>query len=107
MPTSSQTPRRRPQIDHFSVAAACRTHAGEWQTVGEYNSSQSAQGMVGTIRKAYTRKGKQSSAYVPAGAFEARYELTEFGARVEARFIGSSDDAAWAEALTSLTGGAR
>jgi hypothetical protein len=107
VPQSSQTPRRRTNINHFKVAAACRARAGEWQPVGEYNSTQSALGMLRDIRTASARASSQRSAYAPAGAFEGRYSLTEFGVRVEARFIGSSDDAAWGEALAGLTGGAR
>ncbi len=93
-------------VDHFAVAAICRANPGEWQDVGEYNSTSSAVGVAGTIRAAYVKAEDRRSAYAPAGAFEARRELTEFGARVEARFVGVADDAAWADAVASLTGGA-
>lgn len=97
---------RRSNIDHFAVAAVCRANPGEWQPVGEYGSSQSAEGVARYIRTAKTRTAANRSAYEPAGAFEARQELTELGARVETRYISLSADAAWVDALASLTGGA-
>lgn len=99
--------RRRPNIDHKAVANACRNNPGVWQPVAEYNSGQSADGAVGYIRDATTKKTHHISPYAPAGAYEARRTLTEYGARVEARYVGSSDDAAWAGALSGLTGSAR
>ncbi|WP_020135125.1 hypothetical protein [Streptomyces sp. 351MFTsu5.1] len=93
---------RRNHINHFTVAAACRANPGVWQPVGEYNSSQSAEGAVDYISSAYVKTSTQRSAYTPAGSFEARYELTEFGARVEARFVGTGNDLAWADALAGL-----
>jgi hypothetical protein len=98
--------RRRPYIDHFAVAAVCRANPGEWQPVGEYGSSQSANGVAWYIKAAKANRTAHRSAYEPAGAFEARWILTELGARVETRYIGLSADAAWADALASLTGGA-
>jgi hypothetical protein len=92
---------RRRKVDHFAVAAACRENPGVWQPVGEYNSSQSAEGAGDYIRKAYTKKLSQRSAYSPAGSFESRHTLTEYGARVEARYVGGNDDA-WADALAGL-----
>lgn len=95
---------RRRKVDHFAVAAACRATPGVWQPVGEYNSSQSAEGAGDYIRKAYTKKSAQRSAYSPAGSFETRWALTEFGAQVEARYVGVSADAAWADAVGALAG---
>lgn len=97
---------RRNRIDHFAVAAACRATPGVWQPVGEYNSTQSAEGAASYIRSAYIKTSTQKSAYSPAGSFETRQALTEFGARVEARYVGVSDDTAWADALASLAEGA-
>ncbi|WP_405673132.1 hypothetical protein [Streptomyces sp. NBC_01530] len=94
---------RRNRVDHFAVAAACRANPGVWQSVGEYNSTQSAEGACDYIRSAYVKTSAQRSAYSPAGSFETRHALTEFGARVEARYVGVSDDTAWADALASLT----
>jgi hypothetical protein len=93
--------RRRPNIDHKAVANACRNNPGMWQPVAEYNSSQSADGAAGYIRDATTKKTTHTSPYAPAGAFEARRILTEYGARVEARYVGANDEA-WAEALAGL-----
>jgi hypothetical protein len=97
---------RRPYIDHFAVAAVCRANPGEWQPVGEYGSSQSAEGVARYIRTAKTRTAANRSAYEPAGAFETRQELTELGVQIEARYIGHSADAAWADAVACLAGGA-
>jgi hypothetical protein len=93
------------QVNHFTLADLCRTNPGEWQDVNEYNSSQSACGVAATIRAAYVKGGDRRSAWVPAGAFQARHRLTEFGARVEARYVGVADDAAWADALAAVAGG--
>lgn len=80
---------KRSKIDHFAIAEACRAVPGEWQPVGEYSSTRSAKGALAYIGKAQKSRGMQMSAYYPAGAFEARFELTEMGARVEARYVGS------------------
>lgn len=95
---------KRPHIDHFAVAEACLALPEQWQPVGEYNSTQSARGVIGYIEQAGKSRSMQASAYTPAGAFEARFELTEFGARVEARYVGVSDDDAWADALAAIVG---
>lgn len=97
--------RRRPNTDHKAVADACRNSPGVWQPVAEYNSSQSADGAAGYIRDATVKKTHHVSPYAPAGAFEARRTLTEYGARVEARYVGG-DDTAWADALAGLNGSA-
>lgn len=97
---------RRNRVDHFAVAAACRANPGEWQPVGEYNSTQSAEGAASYIRTAYIKTSTRRSAYSPAGSFETRHALTELGARLEARYVGVSDDMAWADALAALTAGA-
>jgi len=82
---------KRKQADHAAVAAACRAQPGQWQEVGEYNGRQSADHVTNMIRTAYVdprANRRNPSPFAPAGAFEARWELTEFGARVEARFVG-------------------
>ncbi|MFF0736806.1 hypothetical protein ACFYVK_34995 [Streptomyces chartreusis] len=81
---------RHSRVDHFIVAAACQANPGEWQQVGEYNSTQSAYSATGHISKATVTTTSQRSAYSPAGSFEARHELTEFGALVEARYVGAA-----------------
>lgn len=98
---------KRSHIDHFAIADVCRTVPGQWRPVGEYNSTQSASGVIYYIGKAGKSRSMQVSVYHPAGTFEARFELTEFGAQVEARYVGIPADDAWTEALAAPTGGAR
>lgn len=74
-------------VNHFAVAALCRANPGQWQDVGEYNSTDSARRSAEGIRTAFVKGPGRRSAYTPAGAFEARHELTEYGARVEARYV--------------------
>ena len=74
-------------VNHFAVAAICRANPGQWQDVGEYNSTDSARRSAEGIRTAFVKGPGRRSAYTPAGAFEARHELTEYGARVEARYV--------------------
>ncbi|WP_237304963.1 hypothetical protein [Streptomyces qaidamensis] len=93
----------RKLVDHVAVAARCRANPGQWQNVGEYNSTESADGLVRRIRTAYVplsraRGARTVSPYSPAGAFEAARVLTEFGARVEARYVGAVDNT-----VTTLT----
>ena len=77
----------RRSVDHVMVASLCRANPGQWQEVGEYGSGESADAMVRAIRGAFQRSSRPS-VYAPAGAFEARRELTDSGARVHARFVG-------------------
>jgi hypothetical protein len=93
----------RKQIDHFAVAAACRANPGVWQPVGEYKATTTAQGMVWHIRRGSTKNLTQRWAYLPVGSFEARHELTEFGARVEARYVGTAERLAAVLAPTHTT----
>ena len=72
---------KRLRADHAAVAAHCRANPKQWRPVGEYNSSQAAASMVRMIKTAYERPG-QASVYRPAGAFEAQWSLTEYGADV-------------------------
>ena len=74
-------------VNHFAVAALCRANPGQWQDVGEYNSTDSARRSAEGIRTAFVKGPGRRSAYTPAGLFEARHELTEYGARVEARYV--------------------
>jgi hypothetical protein len=97
---------RHARVDHFAVAAACRAKPGQWQPVGEYNSTMSAYGAIGHIRNAKVKSPARRSAYTPAKSFEARHALTEFGARVEARYVGVSANAARSDAVDALIGGA-
>jgi hypothetical protein len=96
---------KRKLTDHFAASARCRANPGQWQEVGEYNSTQSADRTAGAIRTAYVPPARKAeSPWVPAGAFETRQEFTERGVRVDARYVGDAD-AAWAEALAEVTGG--
>lgn len=95
--------RRRSNINHFEVADACRRTPGEWLPVGEYGSTQSADGVAWYIETAAAARSARS-AYEPAGSFEARWTLTEFGAHVEARYVGLTADAAWNDAIAALIG---
>ncbi|MFC8435182.1 hypothetical protein [Streptomyces sp. NPDC057253] len=77
---------KRKNVDHVMVASLCRANPGAWQEVGEYSSGESAASIVRAIQQG--RGLRVFVAYSPAGAFEARRELTDNGARVEARFVG-------------------
>jgi hypothetical protein len=80
---------RRPMVDHAQAARRLRAKPGKWLPVGDYGSSQSAARMAWAIRSART-KGTVSP-YAPAGAFETRTQLTEDGARLHARYIGTTE----------------
>jgi len=87
----------------MSARAQCRTNPGQWQTVGEYRATTTATATARNVRAAYVNpRIPQRSAYTPAGAFEARTARTEFGTRVEARYV-SDRNAAWADAVAALT----
>ncbi len=78
---------KRTPIDHDQAAARLRSRPGLWMPVGEYRSSQSAEHMAWAVRTAYPWT-RIVSAYEPAGAFEARVRLTEFGCELVARYVG-------------------
>lgn len=77
---------KRPAVDHTASAATLRSTPGKWMFLGEYQSSTGADYAAYCIRTAYA-KGRLS-AYRPAGSFEARTELTEFGADLWACYVG-------------------
>jgi hypothetical protein len=77
--------------NHAAMAAKLRARPGEWMLVGEYSSSQSAESTANEIRTAYEKRGP--SPYTPAGAFQTRTRLTEFGATVWACYVGPRGDA--------------
>lgn len=84
---------KRPLINHASVAAIARQMPGQWHLVGEYRSSMSAEAAVyeietGGISSKKANKRRTPSPYAPAGAFEARKQLTEFGCKVHVRYVG-------------------
>jgi hypothetical protein len=78
-------PVKRRHVRHAAVAAELRAKPGVWAPVAEYPARTSADGTAHRIRTGY-----EAPMYRPAGAFEARVELTELGARVEARYVGDS-----------------
>lgn len=80
-----ELPRRN--VKHPRIAERCRERPGEWLKVGDYASDQSAYGIAHSIKT-----GTRIAAYQPAGAFEARVELTENGARVDARYVGHAPE---------------
>jgi hypothetical protein len=84
----SRLAKRRP-ISHDKTAARLRSHPRMWMPVGEYRSSQSAEHMAWAVRTAYPWT-RAVSAYEPAGAYEARVRLTEFGAELVARYVGGA-----------------
>jgi hypothetical protein len=80
---------RRPVIDHQAAAANLRAKPGKWLLVGEYRSGQSAVHMAWAVRAGWTKSG--TSPYAPAGSFEARTRLTEYGAALLACYVGPTD----------------
>ncbi|MFJ8345114.1 hypothetical protein ACIQ9J_01805 [Streptomyces sp. NPDC094153] len=92
-------PKKRRQIRHAEVAARLRNQAGVWSEVGEYPGVKGAEEVARRIQTAH-----QMPMYEPAGAYEAEVELTEFGARVTARYVGHLNTAS-ADALAGLVSG--
>ncbi|MFF0139737.1 hypothetical protein ACFYRN_25195 [Streptomyces sp. NPDC005227] len=72
-------PARRPRVDHQVAAQQAREMPGQWVLVGTYPSTASATGAASQVRTA------RIAAYQPAGAFDARTELTENGTDLHAR----------------------
>lgn len=89
---------RRAHVDHAKTAANLRAKPGHWLPIGEYRSTSSATGIALMIRTA-PDTCNSSVFYAPAGAFEARMELTDTGTQVLARYIGlavvSPDGCRW------------
>lgn len=84
-------PFKRPQVDHHETAARLKDQPNTWLPVGEYRSTCSADGICRDIRTGVQRHShRRPSPYNPPGAFEARTELTEFGVRIYARYIGTN-----------------
>lgn len=82
-----EKPRRN--VRHHRIAERCRKQPGKWLTVGDYANDQSAYGIAHSIKT-----GMRIPAYMPAGAYEARIEQTDTGARVHARYVGQTTEAA-------------
>lgn len=75
-------PIKRRHVDHQVVAVLLQSKPGVWMEVGEYLATHTADGTAHRIRTGYN-----APMYRPAGAFEARTKLTEFGTIVEARYV--------------------
>lgn len=80
--------RPRRNVRHPRIAERCQAQPGVWLTVGDYANDQSAYGIAHSIKT-----GMRIPAYQPAGAYEARTEQTENGARVYARYVGQATEA--------------
>ncbi|MGW3152713.1 hypothetical protein [Streptomyces sp. NPDC001089] len=72
------------RADHAHAADQARQMAGQWVLAASYASSASANS-TGTL----VRLGEQGrlTVYGPAGAFDARTELTEDGADLYVRYV--------------------
>ncbi|MDX3520774.1 hypothetical protein [Streptomyces scabiei] len=81
-----EKPRRN--VRHTRIAERLRDVPGKWLPVGDYANDQSAYGIAHSIKT-----GMRIPAYQPAGAYEARIEQTETGARVYARYVGATAEA--------------
>jgi len=82
-------PKSRPMADHQHAANQARQMPGQWVLAGTYGSSASAQSAALQVRT-----GEKAPAYRPAGAFEARTEVTQDGADLWVRYVGQGDRAA-------------
>lgn len=69
--------------DHQHAAEMARQMPGRWVLAGSYNGTQSAVGAAHQVRT-----GGKLPAYRPAGAFQARTELTQDGADLWVRYLG-------------------
>jgi hypothetical protein len=78
-------PVKRRHVRHAAVAAELRARPGVWAPVGQYPNRMTADRTAHRIRSGY-----EAEMYQPAGAFQARVELTDLGARVVARYVGDS-----------------
>jgi len=74
---------KRRNVNHTDVAATLRANPQKWHEIGEYRATTSADDTARRIRLA-----ERAPMYEPAGSFEARVALTEFGAIVAARYVG-------------------
>lgn len=79
---------KRPAANHQAAAEQLRQQPGVWQPVHEYRSAITAHTVARCIRTGNRMGGTSQNPYTPAGAYEARTELTEDGIRVHARYIG-------------------
>ncbi|MGW6911487.1 hypothetical protein [Streptomyces sp. NPDC054940] len=85
----------RPRADHQVAASQARQMPGQWVLAGTYNSTQSAMGVARQVRAA----GSNMPFYRPAGAFDARHELTEDGVDLWVRYVAAPSAADFRESI--------
>lgn len=88
--------KRLPPPDHQHAAGQARTLPGQWVLAGGYSSRASA--MAAAVQ---VRSGERLPAYLPAGAFASRAELTQDGADLWVRYIADSATHDFRESLAS------
>jgi hypothetical protein len=74
--------RSRRRADHQHAAEQARQMPGQWVLAGSYGSSASAVSAALQVRT-----GDRVPAYRPAGAFEARHEVTQDGVDLWVRYL--------------------
>jgi hypothetical protein len=79
----------RPRADHQHAADQAKQMPGTWVLAGTYASRATA---VSTALQ--VRTGERACAYRPAGAYEARTELTQDGADLWVRYRVPSEGTA-------------
>ncbi|WP_432169118.1 hypothetical protein [Streptomyces sp. 1222.5] len=72
----------RTLTDHQAAARQARQLPGQWVLAGLYSSRASAVSAALQVRT-----GERIPAYLPAGSFEARTEVTQDGADLWVRYI--------------------
>jgi hypothetical protein len=77
-------PKGRQRPDHQHVADQTRQMPDQWVFAGTYNSSSSAGHAAGVVRNP---SDTSLRFYCPAGAFQARTELTDDGADLYVRYV--------------------
>ncbi|HEY6116154.1 MAG TPA: hypothetical protein VI172_09370 [Candidatus Dormibacteraeota bacterium] len=82
-------PKARARVDHQHAADQARQMPGQWVLAGTYGSRASAQSAALQVRT-----GDRAPAYLPAGTFAARTEVTQDGADLWVRYAPRNERAA-------------
>lgn len=82
-------PTFRPRADHQHAADQARQMPGQWVLAGTYGSRASAQAAAVQVRT-----GRRAAAYLPAGTYQARTEVTQDGADLWVRYAAPAEPAA-------------
>ncbi|WP_416976659.1 hypothetical protein [Streptomyces sp. T028] len=90
-------PTGTPRPDHQHAAGQARQMPGQWVLAGTYASSASAKDTANQVRT-----GARIPAYLPAGSFEGRMELTDDGTDLYVRYV---DDQAVRDFRESIASG--